>query len=1282
MLFKKYGRWGGVIEENYRSFITNMSGLIEDDLVNGRTLAPEFNGEGFRRAVQKWVEDIFSRELPQNSGDAPLKAIADIETSAGLLAGLLEDAGGGLTRSLFAEAGTFNVESVLSKKQYDYIAERIANAVMSDTDKHKAAIRQALSAFLDGNSIGSLISEDAIRKLAGNVAEIVRKTDFSELFGCFDTAFDGLLADPGIDGLVTEFLRQSEPLRLIDIVKDGAEFSRALPDRIAAFASSEKGQAALREMCGKLLSAASRLDIKLIRLASRSVKDGIARFCRDEMPRVIDSIIGFVLSKRREIEEIVNHTVDNELEKTSGGRGGKFLKDFFIENLATRIDVVEKIVESAQKYKLTAGADVSGRIIAFMKTKTVGEIVTTMRDAGILSEESIAGLACFNIKELSGDVSKFIIDFLEKPLRDSPGGIDISVVKTMLLPKLFNHIKTSLFTDKFKEHICTVIAAKMTELPDKCAADLFNVNDIPINFDKQRITNRLAAFWKTVARMKIGDVAGENPPEYMRIKKDSLLKIWDSNKSQKLDRLYGAVRGDSVYAGLSEWLIGVINENTGTVLTGHVSASVEAELDKLRPKEINGVVQGFIGKEMKAINILGAVLGAVAGLLPPLAGLLFNIPNTVTLWMTAVYGIIFTLVGVGTNWLAIRMLFRPYKPLFDKIKFPPFVGIVAARKPQFAKDTARFIKNKMLAEQSLKHRFTNSKAAIKRALRQSVSASDYAVIDTVFKDPKRLDSITVAAFNGVKKYILEHRAGISAMLAGKLKQLADNHELDRIVSELQRTITNKLRTGNIAAVIYEAIKTRITGKTLDSCGAAAFFSDARLETLLKNIIPALAENITADKLKNFIDSRNDRFVSYIASHSIVDFAGTDVVNGLLNKIDGLTDAILQNAARTVIKHLEKQLDPTVKLRNLYNGMIPYLLEKNNVYITDALCGEIKKSKGAIVREIQDGLPFYALPWRGHVDSIVDALIDNELPAFFNRNRHSLTVITGALLDNPLANIGFSPLENVSVGQAVEAFLQRLRQDTAESAADAVRRFTRLPLSRILGLANIRQTGDIALEPFLAAAVSVLKNNLSREETVRAAAKQAAVLIKTIPPGILKTIPIADLLKDIDIEKETGHLVSRILNDRNVTEAVYDGIGSILFTAIKDASFYDEAELRNDISGFIAFAVQDNRLEAAVTPYFREFFTKLNGAVTNETKNCIAGHLADAMVDACEHNFDRIFESVDVARVVEREINNMHPREIETLFNKFAGGYFTKIIFYGWIGLFGGLLGYFIICLFN
>ncbi|MDR0383174.1 MAG: DUF445 family protein [Spirochaetaceae bacterium] len=1273
MLFRKYGKWGGVIEENYQAFIVNMSKLIEDDLVNGKTLAPEFRSPDFKQAVQKWVKDILQKELPRNSGNMPFEAIADIETSADRLATVLENTGSCLARRLFSEAGTLSVESVLSKKQYDHIIEEIAGAVTRDADKYPAAIRHILAAFLGGKNVSDFISDEAIQRAAENVVEIVRKINVPD----FNAALDEACPLAAIDGLATELWRQLESTRLIDLLKNREDFEREQPERVAGFVRSEKGQEILGEAAERLLSAASRLDIKLSDLAGHSVKKGIVKFCNEKIPGIIYAIAGFVRDTRSEIEEIVNNAVDSQLEKTNGGMGGKFLKDIFIGNLAGRINVVEKIAAELEKFGENAGRDASERIIAFMETKTAGELVIVMRDAGILTPKSVTELARSKTQELSDAVSKLILEFLSRPASACLGDTGLSTLKTKLLAQIYNGIKTEyLFTDRFKDDICLVIAEKITGLSGKNAADLLNEADINITFNKERVKNSLSDFWKTFSGMKISDIAGEIPPESMRITKDAFLRIWNRNKGRKLGRIYNAVRKDSVHAQISEWMFGVINENADAVLTGTISTAVEAELNKLRPKEINSLARDFMGKEMKAINILGAVLGAVAGLIPALAERILNVSYGLTWQMPVLYGIVFAFVGIGTNWLAIRMLFRPYKPLFERAKFPPFTGVVAAHKPRFAKTTATFIKNKMLAEQALQQRFTDNKAAIKEALRKSASDSDYAVIDSVFEEERRLDSVSAAAFSGIQKYILERRRETAAMLAGKIKQLVASHELYRLVPKLQDALTCKLRTGGAASAVYGIVNDKIRGKSLESLlTAAGFFSDSRLEKLSKNILRDLAENITPDRIQRLIDSRNDGFVSYIETHSLEDFAGTPAVNGFLSKIDGRMDPVLRNAARAFVRHLEKYLDPAIKLRDLSNGIIPYMLEKNAARIIDALCGEIRKSRGAIVREIEDSLPFYALPWRGQVRPIVDTLIDIELPAFFNRNRRRLFAIADTQLDNTLADIGFddNPLESAAVDHAAESLARRASKDAARLAGDALRLFARMPLKRLFGCVNITRLGDIATEPLLPVAVSCLKNSLSREETSRVAAS----LIKKILPDILKSVPSADIIKNIDIETEIGSLISRILDDRNALNAIYEVTDGIFSAMVNGDSFYDEAVLQDDLSGFIARFAQDCRLKSAVTPYFNEFFAKLNGAFTNETKDCICGYLAGATVDACAYNFSHIFESVNIASVVEREINNMHPKEIETLFYRFAGGYFAKIIFYGWIGLFGGALGYFI-----
>ncbi|MDR1030983.1 MAG: DUF445 domain-containing protein [Treponema sp.] len=1284
MLFKKYWKWGGVIEAQYDKFIINMSQLVETDLVNGKTLLTEFNAPPFKQVLHQWIEDILRKELPENSGAVRFAAIPGIETTVTQLVDLLESIEPSLLPGLFAELGTKEVKTLVSQKQYAYIINKNVSTLMANGETYQHALKHILLVFLEGKSIKNLISEGALRQIGKNSGAIIRNLNFADFDETSNTAYEQLLAAMDIDRVIRTLQQQLEAKKLIDFVDNPRDFSHALLTRLVDFTHAAEGQEVLHEIIKDFLSAARRIDVKLAEVVDPSVQEGILTFCTNQMPGIINGIIGFIYSSRTEIEAIINATVDKQLGKTFGGKIGKFFKDLFIGNLAHKVDVIEKIAHTVKEHEQEAGKELTWRLITLLQTKTIGEIIGMIQDSGLVKVQGIVDLINYNLKALPKKEVKVLDDLLEKRIGDCFGSIDLAFITTDLLPKVFTTIKQDyLFTDRFKEDICPLVNAKILELSQYALSDMVDIQAIPLTLHEAGIKNSLLNAWETLANIKIKDMVGDQVAK-LSITKETWLGLWDRHKGRDLNQLYQAIQNNAAYTKIAEWILTVINQNLDTLLTGTISKVVADELTQLKPHEINTMVQDFMGKEMKSINILGAILGALVGGVSALAVSFMHLPKTFIWWILGVYGGIFALVGIGTNWLAIKMLFRPYKALLKGARFPPFLGIVAARKPEFAKNIAHFVKTRMLAEDALKQQFIKNQETVKKSVYTLVSDENYGVIDTIFQDEARLDSIAQGVFLGMQAYITEHRAEIAAILAARIKQLVAERKLDALIPELQRLIVKKLQPGTIASVIHKMIQKEIPGKQLNAYHKTIErFLDMHLKTLTERIIEEVSKGITVNQVKNFIDQYHEQFVSYSSTHTLADLAGTARIRDFSQNITAQIKPLFHDAIRPIVRYIEKQeLSPDLSLRNLFNGAIPGILEKNMAYMIDILCREMRKTKESLVTSIKDAMPFYTIPWKGQVDPIVTALLDRELPEFLNRKRDHLLRITNTLLDNRLSNLGFNnhALKIETIERTVAGILDSpyIQEGVSQLVTIVMRQFTQIPLKTLLGLINIHHIQDITriLDPLLITGVSYVKENLSRSEVIEV----IATLIKTILLDSLKVIPVANVVKDIDLEKELYGFVSLLTQDQTVMTEIARLIEDILFTVCRDPSFYDEATLAHDMADFIAHLDQDrswDRLEVILMPAFKEFFVKLNSVITPETKDQICDHLISAMISGGIDNFSRIMQSINVDFVVQREINAMHPRGIETLFNKFAGTYFTKIILYGWIGLFGGILSYLI-----
>ncbi|MDR0663741.1 MAG: DUF445 family protein, partial [Spirochaetaceae bacterium] len=473
MLFKKYWKWGGVIEARYQEFITNMSQLVETDLVNGKTLLDEFNSEPFKAGVRQWIETILQKALPENSGAVRLEAIPGIETTIHQLIGLLETIEPGLFAPLFRELGNQQVKNLLSKKHYEYIIEKNVHTLMSDAETYQYRLRHIISLFLEEKRIRDLISERALRQIGKNCGDIIRNIDFSRFDEASNTAYEQFLAAMDIDRLISELEQTLKSMRFANFVNNPRNFSRELLTNLVEFTQTAEGQKVLCKIIDDFFTAARHVDLKVADVVNPSILGGIHRFCNEKMPGIIDKIIAFIRNTQAEIEAIVNTTVDEQLDKTLVGKIGKLLKNIFIENLAHTVDVIGRIIHAVEEHGQKAGEDISQRIITLLQTKTIGEIVGMIQDSGLVKAQSIVDIINFNLKTLPGKDVNMLDELLEKRIGDIFGSIPLAIIKTDWLPLLFTAVKQKyLFTDRFKEDMCPIVSAKIQEMAQIPLSDM------------------------------------------------------------------------------------------------------------------------------------------------------------------------------------------------------------------------------------------------------------------------------------------------------------------------------------------------------------------------------------------------------------------------------------------------------------------------------------------------------------------------------------------------------------------------------------------------------------------------------------------------------------------------------------------------------------------------------------------------------------------------------------------------------------------------------------------
>jgi uncharacterized membrane protein YheB (UPF0754 family) len=1283
MLFKKFlGRWGGVIEEQYGAFIENMSVLVEADLVNHQTLAPECQSPAFTQALHGWIEDILRKDLPANSGPVQLEAVPDIEKSLANLIALVREAEPPVRDQVYQVISEQRIDRLFSEEQYRYMLDR-ATAALGKAGFFEAEIKQGLHRFLSRHGLHDLAHEEAIAQFTDNLGTVLGKGDFSRFDEDLDKAYEALLVAIDLDELIRVLeaaLGQMTFGDFVSLVQEQETLSQELIRRFIDFSTSEEGQDLLLEITKTVLQDAKAIPLKLDEVLSPGVKTGILRFIEERLPPLIDQIADFIRETEAEIEGIINDTIDQELAASPLGSMFRFFKDLFIQNSARTFHIIDKLVAAVHRYGDRAGEKLAAELIEYIETHSIGEILGKLEAQKVITPEIMVSLITKSLKEQADKDSQVLEGFLHRSIR-SCCTVNLSVIKTSLLKRLLVAVKkTYLYTDKFKEDIRAGMNRAIPQLVKKPLGEGITPEAIPLHIEEKALHRTLANLWPSMRAWNIGRLVPRQVFQRFPLNWEAL---WRKHKHRPLNEIYQKLQKDEVYERLSEGIQKVLNQHLDTLLTGNVAALVNAELKKSSPAEINQMVQDFMGSELKPINTLGAILGALAGVLSVWISFRLGVPREFSWWLLLAYGGVFSLVGMGTNWIAIKMLFKPYGPRKILPNCSPFVGVVAAKKPEFAKNIARFVKHRTLSEGALQSYFNQHRRDIQDKADAWVSAADYAVIQRVLADPSLKETLPDRIIASLKTYIPSHREDMANAVVQAIGEWVHAENLKYSLPFLRDRIMSVLEDQDLAQALHPFLVKALAGKSL---GRGVTFLFPWADQYLQGFLEKLARDMKTQTLLSQLSGSaeiNEQFREFTVNTSLEALVGLafvqDIGTALVKPVEGLLSTGLEVFLHTL---QQEALNPDTALKEVFNGILVEQLTRNSTLLIAGISREITAQKAAIKSSIKAEMTGLAALGRGQVDPIVDRLIDQELPRFLHQKQGRILAIAGTLLENKLSSLGFTErsLDTTTIKQALTAVLDspRTQRLIHHGLTIMVTQYARMPLQSLLTLINSKTLPELLAigSPLLDAAIGQVKPRIASPAAVAAGLN----LAHTIMLRIAKETEFDEVLYGIDVEQALRLLITRAKQDQEFSAWLSSFLLTILETLRETPDLYHPHLLRRDLAALLQAADWD-ALDAVLTPALRALLGQLNTALTPATKEAFCKtYLIPAALDAGERHFNALIAALDIQKVVEREVNAMHPRAVEALFYRFADKYFRKITLYGWIGVFGGMVSYALSCL--
>ncbi|MCT4585432.1 MAG: DUF445 family protein [Peptostreptococcaceae bacterium] len=1160
MLFKEYIGVGGVVLKTRDEFIENLSSLIEKDLINHKTLERELNKDEFKDISIDIFNSIKTKKLEDNT------KIKDLKGAKETLNNLVDysmSINENLSNNIYEDViSSIDLENILDENIIKKFASKIHDNLvlnLEHEDEFKSLFNlfkkqgyKNLNEFLGKNIVIGI--KDSIKGANLNLGQ--KEIDLLKeyLLVEFEKQFknNNKFLDDINKLYIKDFLKTDE-INILkeDLIKLILENEDQLKNSFKGFykeiSNSEKYINEYISMNEKKFERRA-LDLK------ESVKTNSNEFILDIEEDILNGLSESIES---------NFSSDFDLfginEKIKS-----MAKEFLIENEDFNIS---NMINEFLNFKIDE-YDETKAFVDFIQSKKLKDLIKLIEcEFNINLEDKLFEFIKKNIIKqiqlgsfLELKLNKFldidnifeniIVDFINKNIN-----IDFVDIKI----KEFIHLKLDLILNKsfiemgedkvnsFEKYIFVNTLKSNKESFCNFAVNKFLNSKVKIQDllnAKENIKSEIRNFIKTEIEGKINTISEK-----------TINNIFDNLNDQNMQEISNA-------------FLGTLKEELPNILEGKVKKVVKSNMKDLEDEKLQTMLEDFMGKELKPINTIGAIFGGIVGLLLSK----YDINNMNMLSSFFVY----SLVGWFTNFIALKMIFKPY----ETVKLGGFSifpqGVISKQKPRFAKSMSSFVSKQLIKEDKIKTVYNNNIEYYKDYLDDYLKRDNYFYLNNYFIS---------------KRDILAEK--FSNNIINNINLVSDSKKQVGMLNNISLNMSNNINKENL--------KFTINSKLADINNIE--LKDFKLKDLNLN------RDFDFEIKNNSFDNVNLNLKEILKSKEVEEFkiSNFDFEDVLLNNISPI---------RKIIE---------LKIKNL--------LESNKEHLKENILKIIKNKMGMLYE-----LSAAFIDIEDSVLKILNTFIDEKVDKILRDNEDRLEkTILNIVKDNEISLKEFE----------VEIDLNEYK-DKIIIVKDLV--FNNIDIYNYIDEEKVNNIKDDLIEELKSISIDEDIKNIFVEK-----------IFNTSLDEFTKEIDKNDIHSKL---KEVGN---KLKEDNNYLDIVINNLDNQL--EVKE--IYTSKEIEEIYLKLVNLIKENNNLRVILKNNIQSFIEKANDLIDGDFKQTIIFDLIELLLNEIANNWDKITDNIDFENIIESEINEMHPREIEELFNSFAKKYFKRLELYG---LFGGFLG--------
>lgn len=1349
MIFREYGigklKIGGVVVKTRDEFIDNVSSLVEREIINYETLSDVLEEEAFKTSLEKLVEDLLNLHIYKNVNDMSLGELegfsSTLDRTANYIKASVNEQLLGVFNTIFRK---LNLKDLFNEKQLQHISGELVNLVL-DKVSNSEFIEKTVEDFYNENKslsfdevFGSSLTDAIGENLKENTKDLhlqLKEKFDNDIHKLLESTVDTLEINKILKTLEEKILEK----RLVDLVyeKDSNELGIKLRDGIKDFLFSEEGKTISNTISKELLNILKSIDKPIFKMFSNNLAENVENFLYDKLQYVIKEIILWIESNKKDIEGLIEAAIDDTIDSMDGSLKKNVMglvKEKFLTNIGEKFDIVAKLTEYLEKNtdKDLAARDLTVKVTKYLKEENISSIIEKLEKKNIITQQSLSNFVTYNLANYVDYIPQnYFSKLLEKRIKDIFSIDLVSIFERQIKEPIINVIKDKyIYTENITRLVTEEGIATLENTAISTFEELIPSETIALSSKKIRsiaiegIISNKEKIVKKVHKELNKSIASHTLHSGLdkKLKNDllneaakrievSINKLLNESKDVKLKTIVEGINDiRDINGNLSTFIHSSLKNNLESILQGNIKKTVASNLSNLKDEELQVMVEEFMGKEMKPITVIGAVLGAIAGI----GTYFFNRSilqyNQITAVLISV--VVYAIVGWLTNVQALAMLFKPYnEKKFLGIKIPFTPGVIVSRKPRFAKSMGNFIEQELLNKKSIEKLFDKNRASIRGAVADRISKDNYKVIGDFLYNNSQF--IGEKGYKYSKNLINKNMSKISSSLTStvgeftlgkmdfsKIKAAAERRSFEEIEA-FNKTIVVKLdellkSEDEVLKVIpkelIEVLEQRLKGKAEDKIELlSAYIDDEGKKVHLINALSIKYKEIEDKSLKSLLSEEELTNLRLALNRLITSkIISEDSREKAVNWLEGL---------------VSREFASDKKIGEVLNGFIVRLLEDNFSYIVDKTVKSLIKgisNNQQVIAEVaitttKENLNFFEIMGYNMlggdeiISNVVDNLVNHKLPAYIEAKKGELGRVLVEFINNKIFNSSVDQLGISLQCNEITAVIDRFVNDKDKviglsssliMVADSIFNWiTEVKVRQFLHVLSIENIEDLTcvFKEEAAFMQERLKDSINKNKSVLVD-QYSSIAYKIFKDSILYK-NVNSFTKGIDdsyIEDTASKIYNLLYSSNSLKENLGSFIDSFTEEKLKKrnfAQFIDLPEFNNSIETTFGGLIGDEELNKEVRGAFvnlTEDVTSNNlNIIDKDTKRAIIDILVNSTLDSLKGNLADILNNVHFRSIAERHINNMEPREIEELFNSFAKKYFDRLKLYGlWGGVFG------------